>query len=151
MPNYFVELWENLLDRTTGPLILRLVFGPLQSILAARKFAKHDVRKIYPPYLYRFLATSRQRKRLKRHQRINILKLFMFSTSVDLIYQIAALDVFDVNLTLKPLEAALVAIGLTVIPYLLIRGSVYRLIAKRYEKTRRGSGNITQRQPPHIH
>jgi hypothetical protein len=151
MPNFLMEIWDNLLERTTGPLILRFLFGPLQSILAAGKFAKRDVRKQYPPYLYRFLATSRQRKVLKRQRRNNTFRLFIFSTSFDISYQIIALDIVGIKMTFMPLEAALVALVLTVMPYLFIRGTVYRQTAKRYEKNYRGVNDNSERQPPHIH
>jgi hypothetical protein len=151
MPNYLIGIWENLLERTTGALILRFLLGPLISILAAVKFAKRDIKKQYPPYLYRFLATSRQRKVLKRQHRSDTFRLFLFSTSIDISYQIIAVDIVGVKMLFKPLESVLVAMVLTVIPYLFIRRIVYRQTAKRYEKDHRGANANSQRQPPHIH
>jgi hypothetical protein len=146
-----MEIWDNLLKHTTGPLVLRFLFGPLQSILAARKFAKWDVKSQYPPYLYLFIATSRQRKVLKQQRRNNTLKLLLFSTSIDLVYQIIAIEIFTVKMIFKPIESVLAALVLTVLPYLIIRNAVYRQTAKRYYKSHRGENDNFQRQPPHIH
>jgi hypothetical protein len=151
MPNYLIEILENLLARTKSPLLLRFILGPLQAIVISVLFAKRDVQKQYPPYLWRFLATSRQRRDMSRQGLKDICKLFVLAVSIDIIYQLSIIILFNESLPFNALEAAFVAVFLTVIPYIFIRGPVHRIIARYYAKRKKGIHDISQRQPPHIH
>jgi hypothetical protein len=148
MINYFFEIWESMLMRTKDFLQLRLLFGPLQSILLATLIAKRDAKKQYPPYIWRFLATSKQRRAISRNAWINAGKIFVLAVSIDIIYQLTEIIMFDAKMTFNALEAALVGLLLTIIPYILMRGPVQRVIGKYYAKRKKGIYDISQRDPP---
>jgi hypothetical protein len=148
MINYLFEIWENMLVRTKDSLQWRLLLGPLQSLLLAALIAKRDAKKRYPPYIWRFLATSKQRKAISRKAWINTGKVLVLAISVDIIYQLTQIILFNAKMTFNALEAALVGLLLTIIPYFLMRGPVQRVIGKYYAKRKKGIYDISQREPP---
>lgn len=132
MPNYLIDLWENLVARTTGPLHLRFYIAPAICILYAVQAAIRDAKKHVPPYLLRLLVTSKQRRAIVMEAWKDIGNVCMIAVIIDIIYQFVMMFAFKKIAKFYPLESLIVAFGLTLLPYILIRGPLNRLIGKYY-------------------
>lgn len=132
MPDYLIAFWENLVARTTGPLHLRFYMAPAISILYAAQAAVRDAKKHMPPYLFRLLVTSEQRKAIALEGWKDIGKVFMIAVMIDIIYQFVMIFSPEKMGKFHLLESIIVALALTILPYILIRGPLNRLIGKYY-------------------
>ena len=132
MPNQVIEIWENLVARTSGPLYLRFYLDPAICILYAVRAAIRDAKKHVPPYLFRILVTSKQRKAIVLEGWKDIGRVFMIAVMVDIIYQFVMIFAFEKTNKFYPLESFIVSLVLTLVPYVLVRGPLNRLIGKYY-------------------
>jgi hypothetical protein len=113
---------ENLLSRLDGPLHFRFIFQPLMAIIFAIIDGISDSRMGKPAYLWAIIQNPEHRRELLRAGWKSIGKIFLFAVALDIIYQIKIHEGFH------PLETLIVAIFLSIVPYLLIRGPVNRLM-----------------------
>lgn len=134
MPNLFYEIWENLVARTRGPLNFRFVLFPVLAVLFALRAAMRDVKKQRPPYLWRLLSTWKERRAVIQEGRRDLGNLFVFAMLLDILYQVVVVYILQGTEIFYPLESIFVALILTILPYVLIRGPANRLIRKIYAK-----------------
>ena len=109
-------------DRFDGPLHFRLFIQPLMAILFAVRDGSRDAREGRGAYLWTFFTDRTQHRYLLESGWKGIAKVFVLAFALDVVYQ------FYVWHGLKPLQASLTAITLAVIPYVLARGPVSRLV-----------------------
>jgi hypothetical protein len=117
--------WTDFLARFDGPLHFRLFVQPLMAILFAVRDGRQDAREGRGAYLWSFLTDADQRRYLLESGWKGISKVFVLAFALDIVYQ------FMVWRGLKPLQALLTAIVLAVLPYVLLRGPVNRLMRIR--------------------
>jgi hypothetical protein len=118
------RLWSDILDRPDGPMTFRFILQPAMAIIAALRDGVHDARLGRRPYLWALLhgvrdpqgRSGRLWEGIIATARIIILGVFM-----DTIYQ------WVVFKTFYPVQAAVIAILLAFVPYLLLRGPLERL------------------------
>ena len=115
------RVWRDLLDRPGAIMTFRFILQPVMAAIAATRDAVSDVRTGRPPYSWAVLTSSTGRggrlwEGLLATGRIVILGLVM-----DIIYQLVALHTF------YPAEAAIIAMTLAFLPYLILRGPITRL------------------------
>ena len=132
MHEFFARVLENLAARVTGPLSFRLLLQPTVAIVLAVRSGLEDARAGRPPYAWSmFTSDPVQRRQLLRAGWKVVAKVFCMAVILDIVYQIIALRWVYLD------EALLVAFLLAGVPFLLIRGSVDRLI-RRFVTGRRG-------------
>jgi hypothetical protein len=119
------RLFENLLDRLSGPMKFRLILQPLMAIIFAIRSGIRDAREGRPAYFWAIFTDPANRRDMLRDGWKSVGKVFIFAIIMDLIYQLIVFRWF------YPGEALLVAAMLAIIPYLFIRGPVNR-IARRW-------------------
>jgi len=117
--------WTDFIARFDGPLHFRLFVQPLMAILFAVRDGRQDAREGRSAYLWSFLTDAHQRRYLLESGWKGISKVFVLAFALDIVYQ------FMVWRGLKPLQALLTAIVLAVLPYVLLRGPVNRLMRIR--------------------
>ena len=118
------RLWSDILDRPDGPMTFRFILQPAMAIIAALRDGVHDARLGRRPYLWALLhgvrdpqgRSGRLWEGIIATARIIILGVFM-----DTIYQ------WVVFKTFYPVQAAVIAILLAFVPYLLLRGPLERV------------------------
>lgn len=126
MGDLFQQLWSNLLGRVSGPMKFRLVIQPLVAIFFAVRAGIRDARVGRPAFLWTAI-TDKSRRRDMLHTAWNdIGKVFIFACILDAIYQIIELDRVSIVGTL------FVAAVLALLPYIIIRGPVSRLVKLLY-------------------
>ncbi|GAO43980.1 hypothetical protein [Flavihumibacter petaseus] len=131
------RVWENLLARTEGPLNLRFFLQPTISIIFAIRAAMRDAKAGTAPYLQRYAKASKAEKKGMRMEIYkDVGKIFVIGTILDITYQLIVIFKQKTQASFYPLESLLVAFLLAIVPYLLLRGPVNRLI--RYFTGRSG-------------
>jgi hypothetical protein len=122
MEYHWQKFIENLLGRLDGPLHFRFIFQPLMAIVFAIIDGMKDSRTGKPPYFWAIIQNQEHRRELLRKGWKSIGKIFLLAVALDIIYSMKIHEGFH------PLETLIVAIFLSIVPYLLFRGPVNRLI-----------------------
>jgi hypothetical protein len=114
----------DIVDRVGGPMTFRIILQPLMAAFLAVRAGIKDAREGQPAYFWTILTNPSQRADLLRQGWKAVGRVFILAVIMDVIYQ------FIVLRWLYPGELLLVAILLAVVPYLLIRGPVNRLVRR---------------------
>ena len=125
MQDVLSRMSENLVGRLSGPMRFRLVMQPLMAVLFAIRDGRRDAREGRPPYFWAVFNHPGQRRELLRSGWKSVGKIFILALILDAIYQLIELRWF------YPGEAVLVALILAIVPYVLLRGPVNRLIRRQ--------------------
>ena len=115
------RIFENLIDRVSGPMKFRLILQPLMAIIFAVRSGLKDAKEGRPPYFWALFTQPDHRRDMLRDGWKAVGKVFVIAVIIDLVYQLIVFRWF------YPGEALLVAAILALIPYLLIRGPVNRI------------------------
>lgn len=122
------EIWarvvENLGDRITGPMSLRLLLQPVMACAFAIRSGLHDARDGKPAYFWALWTDPAHRTDMLRDGWKSVRNVFLIALVLDVVYQ------FIVQRFVYPGEALLVALALAIVPYLIVRGLVNRLWSK---------------------
>jgi hypothetical protein len=122
MEDLFTRVWDNLSARISGPLHFRFLLQPLMASVFAIRAGLDDARENRPPYFWSFFTQPDQREKLAREAWEGVGKVFMIAIVIDGVYQLFVLRWF------YPGEALILATVLAILPYLLIRGPLNRLV-----------------------
>lgn len=122
------EIWarivDNIVDRVSGPMKLRLLLQPLMACIFAVRSGLKDAREDKPPYFWALWTEPAHRVDMLHDGWRSVGKVFVLAVILDVIYQIMVLRF------VYPGEALVVALGLAILPYLIVRGLVNRLWSK---------------------
>jgi hypothetical protein len=118
----------NVTDRVGGPMTFRIILQPLMASLLAFRAGWKDAQTGRPPYFWTILTDPSQRADLLHEGWKSVARVFVLAIVMDGIYQLIVLK------WVYPLELILVAILLAVVPYLLIRGPVNRIVSRLRSK-----------------
>lgn len=124
MDEIFVRFVENLADRVSGPMKLRLLLQPLMAGFFAFRSGMRDVREGKPPYFWALFTQPAHREDMLRDGWKSVRNVFLIALALDAVYQVM------VQRFVYPGEALVVALALAIVPYLIVRGLVNRLWAK---------------------
>ena len=113
---------HNLVQRVTGPMKFRLFLQPGMAIFFAIRDGLKDARTCEPPYFWGLFTDRRELKARLKSGWKSVGKVFILAIVLDAIFQFIELRWF------YPGEAVLVAIILAIVPYLLLRGPVNRIV-----------------------
>ena len=106
MTEVFARVWEHVGDRLSGPLHLRFILQPAAAIIVAVRSRRDS------PFEYRAAWAD-----------IGIVWTMAFA--FDAVYQVAVLHWFYVG------ESVLIASFLALLPYVVVRQSMVRLVRRR--------------------
>ena len=112
---------EQLVGRASGPLHMRLVIQPIVATIIAIRAGLRDARHGRPPFLWTFLTSASERRRLAQSGWKDIGKVFIVAIVIDVVYQVLATP------RVYPLQSLTVAVIVAVLPYVAVRGLVTRL------------------------
>jgi hypothetical protein len=124
----------NFVGRLDGPLHFRFFAQPLMAILLAIRDGSRDAREGRRPWAWKLVHVPEQRHYLFADAWKGIGRIFLLACVLDVLYQLIEWR------TLRPFGALTTAIILAVIPYVLLRGPVNRLLRHfhAYRKEVRG-------------
>jgi hypothetical protein len=118
------RLWSDILDRPGGPMTFRFILQPAMAIIAALRDGVHDARLGRRPYLWALLHGVRDPQGRSGRLWEGIIataRIIILGVVMDTIYQ------WVVFKTFYPVQAAVIAILLAFVPYLLLRGPLERV------------------------
>ena len=123
------DIWmrflDNMVARVSGPMKFRLLLQPTMAMIFAIRSGLKDARAGRPPFLWTLLTEESSRTYLLQDGWKSVGKVFVLALVLDVVYQlIVARFVF-------PLETLITAILLAIVPYLIVRGLVTRLVRKK--------------------
>ena len=121
MEDWLLRIFDNLIDRVSGPMKFRLILQPLMAVIFAVRSGLKDAKEGKPAYFWELFTQPEHRRDMLRDGWKSVGKVFVIAIIIDLGYQVMVLRWF------YPLEALLVAAILAFIPYLIIRGPVNRI------------------------
>jgi len=120
--NIWHRVIEHLFARLDGPLHFRLIVQPLMAALFAVIDGAKDAKLGNPPYFWTVASDPQRRKELLKLAWKRVGKIFILAVVLDVIYQL------KVNHWIYPGETLIVAFLLAIVPYLLLRGPINRLV-----------------------
>ena len=118
------RLWDDILDRPTGPMMFRFILQPTMAIIAALRDGVKDARLGRRPYIWALIhGTDDPKGRGGRLWEgiISTARILILGVVMDMIYQWRVLDTF------YPVQSVVIAILLAFAPYLLLRGPIARI------------------------
>jgi len=119
----------NFIGRLDGPLHFRFFMQPLMAIVLAIRDGSRDAREGRRPWAWKLIHVPEQRRFVLADGWKGIGRVFLLAIALDVIYQ------FIEWRTLRPVGALVTGIILAVIPYVLLRGPVNRLL--RFKRAHR--------------
>jgi hypothetical protein len=122
MEEILQRLAENFAGRMDGPLHFRFVVQPLMAMVFAIMDGCKDARNRRPAYFWALAVNPDHRKELLKDGWKHFGKIFILAIVLDVIYQIKVLH------TVYPGEVLVVSLALAVLPYVLLRGPVNRIV-----------------------
>ncbi|HEX5025398.1 MAG TPA: hypothetical protein VFV68_09000 [Agriterribacter sp.] len=128
MIDLFTRVWENLLQRTEGPMHFRFIMQPAMSLIFAITAAIRDAKAGTVPYLWRFAYSKGQRKSIAKEAWTDVGKIFVVGAVLDVIYQLVVIFGTKTEAMFYPLESVIVAFALAIVPYIILRGPVSRIV-----------------------
>jgi hypothetical protein len=125
MDDVLTRFAEGVTARITGPMKFRLLLQPAMAAFFAIRAGLNDARRGSSPYLSTFFSDLAERADLVENAWKDIGKVFILATVLDAVYQ------FIVSRWIYPGEAILVAVILALVPYLILRGTVTRIVRRK--------------------
>lgn len=121
---FFARIWEMFISRSDGPLGLRLIFQPAVAAIFAIRAGLNDARHERAPYLWSVFTTPLDCRDLLRDGWKDIGMVFVIAVVLDAVFALL------VHRWIFPGEALLVGTALAIVPYVLIRGPVTRIVRR---------------------
>jgi hypothetical protein len=125
MDDIWSRVAENMINRVSGPMRLRLFLQPTMAAIFAIRSGLQDARFGKRPYFWTLATDPTARAELIKDGWKSVGKVFMLALALDVVYQIVELRF------LYPGEAVIVALLLAIVPYLILRGLVTRLMSRK--------------------
>lgn len=119
------ETLFQLIGRLDGPLHFRFLLQPLVAAIIGYRDGAKDARTGAPPYFGMLTQVGRQERRaMTREAWSSIGKVFVLAFVLDCVFQ------YLVYKSIGIVAALLIAAVLALVPYLLMRGLVNRIISR---------------------
>jgi hypothetical protein len=135
------RLWKDMLARPGGPMTFRFILQPAMAAVVAWRDGVRDARIGRRPYLWALLRGVRGpegRSGRLWEGIVSTARIIILGVAMDAVYQWLVLKTF------YPGQAAVIAILLAFVPYLLLRGPFERL-ARRWVAGRAERGRCVER------
>jgi hypothetical protein len=126
MDPIITRIAHNMVERVTGPMKFRLLLQPAMATFFAIRGGLQDAKQCKPPYFWGLFTDKGERESMLKDGWKSIGKVFILAIVLDVVYQL-----IEHRWTVYPGEAVLVAVILAIVPYLLIRGPVNRIVCEK--------------------
>ena len=121
------RIWEQLIERPTGPMAFRFILQPVMAAIAALRDGIEDAKSRRSAYFWALLTNPFAGGRRLYEGLISTARVILLGLCMDAIYQWIVLKTF------YPAEAVIVAIALAFFPYVLLRGPITRIARWRLD------------------
>jgi len=120
-PETLARVWQNLVDRPSGPMLFRFFLQPTMATIAAVMSGMKDARRGRTPFWQAVLTSPTERAGRLNEAVVDTSRIMLLGLVMDSIYQYTVFDTFH------PVEAVIITLLLALLPYLLLRGIVARV------------------------
>jgi len=127
MNEILAKLWQNVYARVTGPMNLRLIVQPAVATILAIRAGLRDAHQARAPFFWAVLRNPAHRRELLRQGWKDVGRVFVLSTILDVVYQLI------VYRAVYSLELVITAVTLAIVPYVLVRGPINRIVKMVFE------------------
>jgi hypothetical protein len=121
-------------QRVSGPMKVRFLLQPTMAAILAIRSGLKDARAGNPPYFWTLATDPTARAALLKDGWKSVGKVFVLAFTIDIVYQLIELHF------LYPAEAVTIAFLLAIVPYLIVRGLVTRIVSRKWPWRRTSSG-----------
>ena len=121
MDDMWVRMTSQLVERIHGPMHFRLVLQPAMAAFFAIRSGLADARAGRTPYFWMLVSDPADRFAAIENGWKSVGRVFILAVALDVVYQLYVLHF------VYPGEALIVAVVLSIVPYLVLRGLVTRL------------------------
>ena len=118
------SIWEMLIGRVEGPFTFRLVVQPAVAVFFAIRGGLKDARENQTPYLWSVITNRAERMNLIRRGWKDVGRIFFVAIALDVTYELVHFGRIYVG------QVLVVAIFLSIVPYIVIRGPMTRLVRR---------------------
>ncbi len=108
--------------RHDGPMAFRLILQPVMSLIYAIIAGVKDAKAGNPPFFSALITGKKSRRILLGELWKNVGKVFILAIIMEIIFEIIEFK------TVHPLDVIRVAFWLAIVPYLIFRGPVERIV-----------------------
>jgi hypothetical protein len=115
------RFFYDLIKRPDGPMRFRFILQPTMAAIAAVRDGRADAVAGYAPFLWTIIRKPEERTARLREALNATARIILLGVVMDVIYQRLVLKTF------YPAEAAVIALVLAFIPYVIIRGVILRV------------------------
>ena len=122
MEEHWQRIVENFFGRLDGPFHFRFIVQPMMASLYAIIDGVKDAKSGKVPYFWALFTLPEHRRELIKDGWKHVGKIFVIAAILDVIYSLKVLG------RIYPGEILLVSFLLAVVPYLILRGPVNRLL-----------------------
>jgi hypothetical protein len=122
MEDHWLRIVENLIARLSGPMHFRIILQPLMAVIFAIIDGVKDARTGKPPHFWAIFFDSGHRKEHIKNGWKSVSKIFILAVILDIVYQLKVIH------RIYPGETLIVALVLAIVPYLVLRGPVNRIV-----------------------
>ena len=129
------RFWQDIADRTRGPITFRFILQPSMALLAALPDGVKDARLGHKAFFWTTLRDPTQHGGRLREGLKSIARVMLLGISMDVIYQYKVFERF------YPAEAVMMALLLAVIPYFILRWLTERIANWWFARKRSGSSS----------
>jgi hypothetical protein len=120
----YLSFIDALVARLHGPMSFRLLIQPLIALFFAFRDGRRDAREGRAPFFWALLTDPQHRGEMLWSSCKSIGKVFILAVILDNVFQYIMFHNF------RPGAALIVGVILAVVPYLLLRGTVNRLMRR---------------------
>jgi len=125
MLDIWLRIWDDITSGRHAPLAFRFILQPAVAAFFAFRAGRQDARDGRPFYMWALVHDRAQRKALLREGWQHVGKVFIVAIVMDAVFQFISVRWF------YPGEAVMVAAILALLPYLVVRGLVNRILRPR--------------------
>ena len=125
MEDTLTRIFENLMGRMSGLMHFRFILQPLMAIIFAIRDGRKDARTGQVPYFWALFTDPGHRRELLLNGWKSVGKIFIIAIVLDTAYQLIVFRWF------YPFETLLVAFALAIVPYVVLRGPVNRILSRK--------------------
>jgi hypothetical protein len=121
------RLWSDILDRPGGPMTFRFILQPTMALIAALRDGVKDARLGRRPYIWALLHGVRDpqgRSGRLWEGVVSTARILILGIVMDTLYQWVEFKTF------YPVQAAVIAVLLAFVPYLVLRGPIERIASR---------------------
>lgn len=121
----FARVWSDITGSVHAPLGFRLVVQPLVAAFIAIRAGRQDALEGKPLFFWALVGDPEHRRERLREAWEHVGKVFAAAVIIDVVYQVIVAH------WIYTFEALMVGLNLAVLPYLIFRGIVNRLLRNK--------------------